>query len=254
MEETMPGSLDGAIALITGGAGTLGAATARRLAREGASVAVADVREQELSTLADELGALALRLDVTSEQSWRTALQAVSERFGALSVLVNCAGIGDAGGLEDLPLARWHELVAVNQTSVLLGMRLAAPELRRAGGGSIVNVSSIHGLVARSLGGPGASAIGYSATKGAVRLMSKAAAVDLAPDAIRVNSVHPGYVDAPMLGVEQSPARLGAKARTPLGRFARPEEIAAAIAFLASADASFITGSELVVDGGYTAV
>jgi NAD(P)-dependent dehydrogenase (short-subunit alcohol dehydrogenase family) len=249
----MPGSPQGAVALITGAAGSLGSATARLLCRRGTRVAAADVRAQELGELAEELGCLALELDVTSELSWRAAVKATRERFGRLTVLVNCAGVGDACGLEDLPLARWEEVVAVNQTAVLLGMRAVAPEMRAAGGGSIVNVSSIHGLVARALGGPGASAIAYTATKGAVRLMSKAAAVDLAGDGIRVNSLHPGYVEAPMLGVRQSEARLRARERTPLGRFARPEEIAAAIAFLASEDASFMTGSELVVDGGYTA-
>lgn len=250
----MSGTLDGTVALISGGAGSLGSATARRFSREGARVAVADVRTEGLSALADELDGLALSLDVTSEKSWRAGVDAVAEHLGAVTVLVNCAGIGDADGLEQITLTRWEKLLAVNQTSVLLGMRAVAPEMRGAGGGSIVNVSSIHGLVGRALGGPGASAIAYTATKGAVRLMSKAAAVDLAPDGIRVNSVHPGYVDAPMLGTGQSAARLRARTRTLLGRFARPEEVAAGITFLASADASYITGSELVIDGGYTAI
>ncbi|MCW3027914.1 MAG: hypothetical protein JWN81_1125 [Solirubrobacterales bacterium] len=250
----MSGSLEAAVALITGAGGSLGSAAARRLAKDGARVAVSDVRPEGLESLADEIDGLALSLQVESEESWRAAIAAVRNWAGPLTILVNCAGIGDGSGLEDLAVSRWHELLAVNQTGVLLGMRHAAPEMRRAGAGSIINLSSIHGLVARSLGGPGASAIGYAATKGAVRLMTKAAAVDLAPDGIRVNSVHPGYVDAPMLGVEQSDARLRAKERTPLGRFARPEEIAAAISFLASEDSSYMTGSELVVDGGYTAV
>jgi NAD(P)-dependent dehydrogenase (short-subunit alcohol dehydrogenase family) len=250
----MSGSLEAAVALITGAGGSLGSATARRLAKDGARVAVSDVRPEGLESLADEIDGLALSLQVESEESWRAAIAAVRNWAGPLTILVNCAGIGDGSGLEDLAVSRWHELLAVNQTGVLLGMRHAAPEMRRAGAGSIINLSSIHGLVARSLGGPGASAIGYAATKGAVRLMTKAAAVDLAPDGIRVNSVHPGYVDAPMLGVEQSDARLRAKERTPLGRFARPEEIAGAISFLASEDSSYMTGSELVVDGGYTAV
>ncbi|MCW3068127.1 MAG: 3alpha(or 20beta)-hydroxysteroid dehydrogenase [Solirubrobacterales bacterium] len=250
----MLGSLEGGVALITGAGGSLGSAAARRLAQDGARVAVADLRAEGRGALAEELDGLALSLQVESEDSWKAAVAAVRDWAGPMTILVNCAGIGDGCGLEDLSMSRWHELLAVNQTGVLLGMRFAAPEMRSAGEGSIINLSSIHGIVARSSGGSGASAIAYAATKGAVRLMTKAAAVDLAPDGIRVNSVHPGYVDAPMLGVEQSAARLAARDRTPLGRFARPEEIAGAISFLASRDASYMTGSELVIDGGYTAV
>jgi len=249
----MAGSLENAVALITGASGAIGTATARRFVREGAQVVVTDVRDDGLTALADELGGLALEHDVRSDQSWAAAVAAARDRFGKLTVLVNNAGVGDPAGLENLSLESWEQHVAVNQTGVLLGMRHAAPEMRAAGGGSIVNISSIHGLVARAFAGPGGTSIAYSATKGAVRLMSKAAAADLAPDGIRVNSVHPGYVDAPMVGREVAPERELAKQIAMLKRFALPEEIAAGIAFIASSDASYITAAELVIDGGYTA-
>jgi 3alpha(or 20beta)-hydroxysteroid dehydrogenase len=248
----MAASLQDVVALITGAAGSLGTATARRLAQDGAQLVLTDVRGDELAALADELGALALTHDVRSDESWAAAVAAARERFGKLTVLVNNAGVGDPAGLQDVGLDVWDQHLAVNQTGVLLGMRHAAPAMKEAGGGSIINISSIHGLVARSVGRD--SAIAYSATKAAVRLMSKAAAVELAAESIRVNSVHPGYVDAPMAGVEQSDARLRARELTPMRRFALPEEVAAGIAFLASSDASYITGAELAIDGGYTAV
>jgi cyclopentanol dehydrogenase len=247
-----PGALDGAVALITGGAGTIGAATARRFAREGAKVVVTDVRGEAAAAIATELDGLALEHDVASDGSWAAALAATLERFNRLTVLVNNAGLGDASGVIDQSLELWDRLVAVNQTGVMLGIRHAAPAMRTAGGGSIINVSSIHGLVARP-GGP-SSAAAYTATKGAVRLLTKAAASELAGDRIRVNSVHPGYIDVPMRGSDLTPERERARALTPMGRFARPEEIAAGITFLASDESSFVTGSELVIDGGYTAV
>jgi NAD(P)-dependent dehydrogenase (short-subunit alcohol dehydrogenase family) len=246
----MAGSLDNLVALVTGGAGTIGRATVRRFAREGAKVAVADLRLDDVEPLAAELGGLALELDVRSDESWAVAVAALRSRFGQLDVLVNNAGIADSAGVESLDLEIWDQVLAVNQTGVLLGMRHAAPEMRRGGGGSIVNISSIHGLVGKL--SPDGSAIAYSATKGAVRMMSKAAAMDLGGDGIRVNSVHPGYVDAPMEGAKPG-AREHAVTRTPFGKLVTADDVAAGILFLASADSAMITGTELTIDGGYTA-
>ena len=248
----MPGTLKGVVALITGAAGSIGTATARRFAQDGAQLVLTDVRADGLDGLAAELDALALDHDVASDESWAAAVEATIARFGTLTVLVNNAGVGHPAGVEDVELSMWEHHLAVNQTGVLLGMRHAAPPMRASGGGSIINVSSVHGIVGRWA--PDGSAVAYTATKGAVRLMTKGAAAELARDGIRVNSVHPGYVDAPMAGVEPSPAREQARQRTPLGRFAQPAEVAAGIAFLASPDASYVTGTELVIDGGYTAV
>jgi NAD(P)-dependent dehydrogenase (short-subunit alcohol dehydrogenase family) len=248
----MSDRLRGAVALVTGGAGSLGSAAARRLAAEGAKVAITDTNVAAAEELADELDCLALEHDVTSEESWTAAVAATVQRHGELTVLVNNAGVGSPAGVMNVELATWELHLAVNQTGVLLGMRAAVPSMRRAGGGSIINMASIHGLVGRST--PPDTAIAYCATKGAVRLMSKAAAAEFAAEGIRVNSLHPAYVDAPMAGVEMSPERLRAKELTPMGRFARTEEVADAIVYLASAESSYMTGSELVIDGGYTAV
>jgi NAD(P)-dependent dehydrogenase (short-subunit alcohol dehydrogenase family) len=213
-------------------------------------VAAADLTVEAVQPLAKEVDGLALALDVRSDASWADAVAAVVGRWGRLDVLVNNAGIADRAGVEEVSLDAWAQVLAVNQTGVLLGMRHAAPVMRRAGGGSIINISSIHGLVGKL--SPDGSAIAYSATKGAVRMMSKAAAMDLGGDGIRVNSVHPGYVDTPMPGAPPA-GRVYAATRTPFGRLVTADEVAAGICFLASADSAMITGAELTIDGGYTA-
>lgn len=249
----MAGRLEGKVALITGAARGQGAAEAILFAREGASLVLGDVRDEDLQqlgkTLTDEGHPVVSRHhDVTSEDDWAQMVSAAEESFGGLHVLVNNAGILSMAGVEDTTSQIWDRVVAVNQTGVWLGMKQAIPALRRAGGGSIVNISSIYGLI-----GSGAAAA-YQGTKGAVRILTKTAAVQYAPEGIRVNSIHPGVIDTGMVEEEVSsefvPALLGA---TPLGRMGKPEEVAACALFLASDDASFVTGSELVVDGGYTA-
>jgi len=250
----MAGRLDGKVALISGGARGMGVAEAEIFAREGAAVVLGDVLDTELEETAELIRGrggrvLSLRLDVTQESDWESIVTAAESEFGRLDVLVNNAGIVHAGGVEDTTLEDWNRVVAVNQTGVWLGMRAAIPAMRRAGGGSIVNISSIFGII----GSAGTAA--YHGTKGAVRLLTKQAAVEYAPERIRVNSVHPGMIDTPMLrsGVD-NPKFKGNPAMTwPMRRVGRPEEIANGVLFLASDEASFITGAELVIDGGYTA-
>jgi NAD(P)-dependent dehydrogenase (short-subunit alcohol dehydrogenase family) len=246
--------LDGRIALITGATGGLGTATARLFAREGARLVITDIAEGPLRDLARRIGAdgtevVAARLDVSSAREWDEVITVVRERFGALDVLVNLAGIVDWPGVEDTREEDWDRVIDVNQKGTWLGMRAAMPLLRASGNASVINTSSVLGLV-----GSGAAAA-YQASKGAVRLLSKTAAVEYARRGVRVNSVHPGVIATPMIqelldeqGDQQPDIR-----RTPMRRAGRADEIAPAILFLACDDSSFVTGAELVVDGGLTA-
>ncbi|MDI3314815.1 MAG: glucose 1-dehydrogenase [Mycobacterium sp.] len=249
----MADRLQGKVALITGAARGQGAAEARLFAAEGARLVIGDVREDDVYALRDELAGsnrevYAMRLDVTRESDWTNAVTQAENRYGKLDVLVNNAGILSMAGVEDTDLALWNTIIAVNQTGVWLGMKTCVPAMRRAGGGSIVNVSSIYGLI-----GSGA-ATAYQGTKGAVRLLTKTAAIQYAPQGIRVNSVHPGVIATPMIDEQVPPDALPPLIRaTPLGRAGKPEEVAYGALFLASDESSFVTGSELVIDGGYTA-
>jgi len=253
----MAGRLDGKVVLISGAARGQGAAEARLFAREGARLALGDVLDEPLAKLAAELASgghevLARRHDVSSELEWQEFVGAVDSRFGRLDVLVNNAGVVDPAGVEATGRETWDRIVAVNQTGTWLGMKTAAPLLRRSGGGSIINVSSIFGLI-----GSGGSAA-YHGTKGAVRLLTKTAALEFAGDGIRVNSIHPGYIDTPMLhdvAGDIIPEQIEAvvAASVPLGRLGLPEDIAAGALYLASDESAYVTGSELVIDGGVTA-
>jgi NAD(P)-dependent dehydrogenase (short-subunit alcohol dehydrogenase family) len=253
----MGGRLDGKVAVITGAARGQGAAEARLFAREGARLVLGDVLDEPLRKLAEELGAaghavLARRHDVTLEEDWDAALAEGVDRFGQIDVLINNAGIADPAGIEEVTREIWDRVIAVNQTGVWLGMKAVIPAMRRAGGGSIINISSIFGLV-----GSGACAA-YHSTKGAVRLLTKTAALQYAPEGIRVNSIHPGFIDTPMIQDAAPPeiaehADQVVAAMTPLGRMGTSEEIAYGALYLASDESSFVTGAELVIDGGVTA-
>lgn len=241
---------DGRVALVTGGASGIGKATATRIAAEGGSVVIADVQDEVGAAVVAEIkqsgGAAAayVHLDVTDEQGWTDAVASTLDMFGGLDILINNAGIGDTEPLEVTTVDTWNKVVAVTQTSVFLGMKAAAEALKQSGHGSVVNISSMYGIV-----GSGVSPA-YHAAKGAVRLLTKTTALGWAKEGVRVNSVHPGYIDTPILGDTDRNMLVGA---TPMGRLGQPGEIAAMITFLASDDASFVTGAEFVVDGGYTA-
>ena len=240
------------VAIITGGAHGMGEAEARLFAAEDAKVVVADILADDAEAVAAAIRAgggeaTAAKIDVTSEAEWTGLIAKTLAAYGRLDILVNNAGIsgssvGDPNGLDG-----WHRIIAVNQTSVFLGTRLAAEQMAKTGGGSIVNISSIMGLVGGTGGHPA-----YHASKGAVRIYSKAAAVRYGPSGVRVNTVHPGYMP-PMLNATNAGERADKVALTPLRRIGEPIEVAYGVLFLASDEASFVTGAELVIDGGFIA-
>jgi NAD(P)-dependent dehydrogenase (short-subunit alcohol dehydrogenase family) len=248
----MAGRLAGKVALISGGASGIGAAHVRVFAAEGAKVVSGDIQEDQgragVDAVVESGGeAVFVRLDVTKEADWTHAVQTAVSRFGKLTTLINNAGIYWPQGIEAETMEGWNKMVAVNQTGVWLGMKAAIPAMRNAGGGAIVNISSLYGLI----GSP--SSITYHATKGAVRLMTKAAALEYARQGIRANSIHPGQIDTPILAGLTPEQDAQIKAMTPLGRMGRPEEIAYGSLYLCSDEAAFVTGAELVIDGGWFA-
>jgi len=237
-------SLDGKVALISGGARGIGSATARAMVAAGAQVVIGDLLESEGRALATELGdaALYVPLDVTRPGAWEAAVTATMRRFGRVDILVNNAGIARFGRIDTHSRADWDQVVAVNLTGAFLGIQAAAWAMRLAGGGSIVNVSSIAGLRGFS------HVPAYVAAKFGLRGLTKAAALDLAPDKIRVNSVHPGFTQTAILPDDRPPSTT----HVAMQRLGTPEEIAALILFVASDAASFATGAEFVADGGET--
>ena len=248
--------LQGKVAIITGGARGQGEAEARMFAREGAKVVFGDVLDDDGRRVEAEIGAAGgeavyVRLDVTDEDSWREAVGTAVSRFGKVDILVNNAGIASWNAGDDASVEEWDRLMEVNAKGVFLGTRAVIPAMRAAGGGSIINISSISGMVGQTNIHPG-----YNASKGAVRILTKSTAVQHAAEGIRCNSIHPGPVKTPMTERSWSnPEWLKAtERRTPLGRYAEPDEIAYGVLFLASDESSFMTGSEVVIDGGMTAL
>jgi NAD(P)-dependent dehydrogenase (short-subunit alcohol dehydrogenase family) len=244
--------LEGRVGLVTGGASGIGLASARLLVREGCAVIIADIQDAQGREAAGAMGATWRRLDVAREEDWESAIAMVRAKFGRLDILVNNAGIGIGGPITDLSLADWRRQQAVNLDGTFLGIKHALPLMREGGGGSIVNMSSVTALV-----GSG-TFVSYAAAKGGVRALTKSVARQCAAlkDGIRVNSVHPGIIDTPIFqslegvfGAGSDPVAMG-KAMVPLGHIGRPEDVAAAVLYLASDDARYVTGSELVVDGG----
>jgi NAD(P)-dependent dehydrogenase (short-subunit alcohol dehydrogenase family) len=249
------GRLDGKVALISGGARGQGALEAELFAAEGASVVFGDVLDDEgrqVERRITEAGgnAVYVHLDVTSDAEWADAVHTAEASFGKLDVLVNNAGIANADSIEDTTEELWDRIMQVNSKGVFLGTRKVLPAMRRAGGGSIINVSSIAGILGRALTGSA-----YSASKGAVRTFTKTTAIQHASEGIRCNSIHPGPVDTPMLsGISDNPEILRQRTdEVPLGRLGQSPDIAYGALYLASDESAWITGIELIIDGGITA-
>ena len=246
--------LENKVALISGGARGMGAVEAKMFVQEGAKVVIGDVLDEDGKQTEAEINeaggeCVFVHLDVTDETAWQDAVAAAVDRFGKLDILVNNAGIARINDVEDTTSDEWDLVMDINAKEVFLGTKAAIPEIRKAGGGSIVNISSIAGLT-------GGRTSSYAASKGAVRLLTKSSAIQYAGEGIRCNSVHPGVIETPMT----TPVMLNTQegrdlnaSRHPLGRVGQPEDIAYGVLFLASDESSFMTGSELVIDGGLTA-
>ncbi|MBF6093641.1 glucose 1-dehydrogenase [Nocardia cyriacigeorgica] len=235
--------LTGKVALISGGSRGMGAAHARAMLAEEAKVVIGDVLDEEGKALAEELGSdiAYVHLDVREPEDWRGAVATAVDRFGALNVLVNNAGIANGNLIADFEYAEWQRIIDINLTGTFLGMQAATPAMIAAGGGSMINISSVEGL----RGSPGLH--GYVASKFGVRGLTKSVALELAPHGVRVNSIHPGLIRTPMTeGIPEDFLQI------PLGRGADPEEVSALVTYLASDESSYSTGAEFVVDGGLT--
>jgi len=256
----MTDRLAGKVALITGGASGLGENAAELMVREGARVVIADIAEEKGRAVAGKIGSAAhfTRLDVTSEENWQSVIAETVEKFGALHVLLNSAGIGLSKTVEDITLEEWRRVHAIDLDGVFLGCKHGVGEIKKHTarlGGSVINISSISGIIA------GANMAAYNSAKAGVRLLSKSVALHCAKSGynIRCNSVHPTFIDTPILdrhrvrfGNDVMQQKLGKQ--VPIGRLGRPEEVGWALVFLASDESSFMTGSEVVIDGGISAM
>ena len=250
--------LEGKVALISGGARGMGAAEARLFSSEGAKVVIADVLEDEgrrTEALINESGgdAIFVRLDVTRQSEWDAAVTRAVQQFGRLDIVVNNAGVAFRNSIEDTSVEDWDRVMDINAKGVFFGTKTAIAQMKAQGdGGSIINISSISG----NIGQDNVSAV-YNASKGAVRIFTKSAAIQHAADGIRVNTIHPGPIETPMTAEGRANAeRIGeftVAANTPMGRYGKPEEVAYGALFLAADESSYVTGAEIVIDGGYTA-
>ena len=244
--------LENKVAIISGGSRGMGAFEAALFVQEGAKVIIGDVRDEEGRDLAKHIGsnAVYMHLDVTSERDWEAVVKEATDRYGKLDILVNNAGVSARGTIEETSVDDWDRVMGINSKGVLLGTRAAIPDMRKSGGGSIINISSQLGLVGMAESSPQ-----YQSSKGAVRIFTKSAAIQYAPEGIRVNSVHPGPIVTPMTEARRSDSVVQQVmvSRIPLGRYGESKDVAYGVLYLASDEASFVTGSELVIDGGWTA-
>ena len=244
--------LENKVAIISGGSRGMGAFEVALFVQEGAKVIIGDVRDEEGRDLAKHIGsnAVYMHLDVTSERDWAAVVKEATGRYGKLDILVNNAGVSARGTIEETSVDDWDRVMGINSKGVFLGTRVAIPEMRKSGGGSIINISSQLGLVGMAESSPQ-----YQSSKGAVRIFTKSAAIQYAPEGIRVNSVHPGPIVTPMTEARRSDSAVQQVmvSRIPLGRYGESKDVAYGVLYLASDEASFVTGSELVIDGGWTA-
>ncbi|MVP01467.1 glucose 1-dehydrogenase [Paenibacillus lutrae] len=247
------GRLQDKVVIITGAAMGQGAAEAKLFAREGAKVVATDLQEAQLEQVVQEIisqggQAIAVKHNVASEDDWKNVAAQAAEHFGKIDVLVNNAGVSTDSTLETFTVEEWNKVLSINLTGCIVGMKYVVPEMKKAGGGSVIHISSIAGIVALNYTNA------YTAAKGALRSLAKASAIELAPHKIRVNSVHPGIIVTPMI---QEALDNGAgqmfEMGTPLPRLGQPEDIAYGVLYLASDESSFVTGTELIIDGGWTA-
>ncbi|MBM7587855.1 NAD(P)-dependent dehydrogenase (short-subunit alcohol dehydrogenase family) [Bacillus pakistanensis] len=248
------GRLNGKVAIITGAAMGQGAAEAVLFAKEGAKVVATDIQKEALTKVVDEIkanggDAIALKHNVASEEEWISVVEKAVETYGKVDVLVNNAGVSEPKTLLNITMEQWNRVMDINLTGCVLGMKYTIPEMQKAGGGSVINISSIGGLVGMAGTSP------YTAAKGAIRSLSKAGAVEYAKQNVRVNSVHPGIIMTPMVEEHlDEQTKQYFSAYTQLPRYGQPDDIAYGVLYLASDESSFMTGSEMVIDGGWTAI
>ncbi|MED5019370.1 glucose 1-dehydrogenase [Paenibacillus chibensis] len=247
------GRLTGKVAIITGAANGMGAAEAKLFASEGAKVVATDLKEEALNEVVSEIkaaggDAIGIKHNVASEEEWKQIVEDTVKRYGKIDILVNNAGVSTTMTIANLEMEQWNKVLDINLNGCMLGMKYAIPEMQKNGSGSVINISSIGGIV----GMAGSSA--YTAAKGALRAITKGAAVEFAKDCVRVNTVHPGIIETPMTAPSFKDATPYYKTFTQLPYFGKPEDVAYGVVFLASDESRFMTGAELVIDGGWTAL